>query len=87
MPDSIAAGFPCHACKVVLHNSLRLSAHSVKHTGIRPFFCVLCPRNFTRRERLYDHIAAFHPEAQQGGRAQSAEGGAAESEEGEGDDE
>ena len=87
VPDSIVAGFPCHACGVVLHNSLRLSAHSVKHTGIRPYFCLLCPRNFTRRERLYGHVAAFHPEAQHAGQVQQEEDHATESEEGEDCDE
>ena len=81
MAEAIAAGFPCHACGEVLHSSLRLSAHSVKHTGIRPFFCTRCPRNFTRRERLFDHIGAFHPEAQQTDGAQHEEDPAAESDE------
>jgi hypothetical protein len=60
IPTTLPTGFPCHICGDVLHSTLRLIAHSVKHTGIKPFFCPLCPRNFTRRERLHDHIEAFH---------------------------
>ncbi len=60
VPRNLPIGFPCHACGEILHSTLRLIAHSVKHTGIKPFFCPLCPRNFTRRERLHAHVEAFH---------------------------
>ena len=67
MPSVVVPGFPCHTCGIVLYNSLRLVAHSVKHTRIKPFFCPSCPRNFTRRERLLEHISSFHQEQSQSG--------------------
>jgi hypothetical protein len=60
VPNTLPVGFPCQICGDNLHSTLRLMAHSVKHTGIKPFFCPLCPRNFTRRERLHAHVEAFH---------------------------
>jgi hypothetical protein len=60
VPNTLPVGFPCQICGDNLHSTLRLIAHSFKHTGIKPFFCPLCPRNFTRRERLHAHVEAFH---------------------------
>jgi hypothetical protein len=64
MRESIVTGFLCHACGVILPGVPSLCSHSEKHTGVQPFFCPMCPRNFSRRECLFSHLAACHPESQ-----------------------
>ena len=63
LPGRDEHGYPCHICKTKLLSVHKLVAHSVQHTGVKPFFCACCPRNFTRRERMSEHVVAFHREA------------------------
>ena len=69
-------GFVCFTCKADFKRAYKLVAHTAKHTGVKPIFCSLCPRNFTRRERLAEHLKSFHGQA-----SQQAEQGQDESEE------
>ncbi len=61
LPATLPTGYPCLICGEYMDNALGLIAHSVKHTGINPFFCTLCPRNFTCHESLHNHLEVFHP--------------------------
>ena len=45
----------CEICKKTFTHSHTLARHSVIHSGIRPFKCTLCDKDFYRLDKLKDH--------------------------------
>ncbi len=53
-------GFECFECNLKFVRADKFLAHASRHSGVKIFCCALCPRNFTRRARLDDHVKLFH---------------------------
>jgi hypothetical protein len=60
LPIHHGPGFLCGACNRRFPRSDKFLAHSNMHTGVNLFHCELCPRTFSRNERLVEHLAQFH---------------------------
>ena len=52
----------CHQCGKAFVTPSKLQRHVLSHSGIRPFHCPLCGRNFSQSANLKTHIRNTHSE-------------------------
>lgn len=54
------SGFECKECNLQYVRADKFLAHASRHSGVKIFCCSICPRSFTRRARLDEHVRHFH---------------------------
>lgn len=52
----------CSICDKSFVSPWKLKRHQTIHTGKKPFFCKLCTKAFTERNKLENHFKAIHPD-------------------------
>ena len=57
--------YTCRYCQRVFHRLFSLQRHERVHTGYKPCCCVICGKGFSEPRNLRQHLARFHPDAEQ----------------------
>lgn len=52
--------YKCDICSKLIHHSYDFVRHQTIHTGVRPFFCHICGKNFRMSSTLNRHIKELH---------------------------
>ena len=51
----------CEYCDKRFISPWKLKRHKSVHTGQKPFYCVVCNKTFTEKNKLENHLKASHP--------------------------
>lgn len=53
--------FTCSLCGQNFSKAVNLTRHQRVHTGERPFACIACPYEGSRKEHVIKHLSRVHP--------------------------